>query len=158
MDGMPAATARTTFVASKRPPMPTSSTATSTLRRRKIERASAVVASKNVGGWPSRPDAQSRSIVSLTAAASVRRASSSTGRPSTANRSLSAIRCGEVYRPVAYPAARSPRSVMAATEPLPFVPAMRSDLNRRSGLWRAAFSTRMLSSPSFMPNRCRPNR
>ena len=49
MDVMAVTAGASTFVASKRPPRPTSTTAVSTPARRKISKAMAVVTSKKVG-------------------------------------------------------------------------------------------------------------
>ena len=49
------------------------------------------------------------------------------------NRSLRRTRCGDVYRAVRWPAARSAASTIAVTDPLPFVPAICTERNARSG-------------------------
>ena len=54
-----------------------------------------------------------------------RRASSSIATPSTAIRSFTRTRCGDVNSPVRRPEARSTEATYEATEPLPFVPATR---------------------------------
>ena len=110
-------------MASSRPPRPTSTTARSTFARRNHDSAIAVAASKNVGHWGSPPARTSASACRRTRAASSRSAGSPIGAPSTAKRSVIDTRWGEVYRPVRYPAARRALSSIAATEPLPLVPA-----------------------------------
>ena len=118
-----AATGVTTLVASSRPPRPTSTTARSTRARRNHDRAIAVAASKNVGGWVRPPARSSASVCPNTRAASSRSAGSSIAAPSTAKRSVIDVRWGEVYRPARYPASRRALAIIAATEPLPLVPA-----------------------------------
>jgi len=123
----------TRLVASKRPPSPTSSTATSTPASRNRSKATAVVASKKVGSVSSAPRARADAMARSTRLAADRIRSGSTGRPSMANRSSRRIRCGEVYRPVRLPEARRPASTMAATEPLPLVPATSTELHASCG-------------------------
>ena len=127
IDVMIPAAGVTTLVASSRPPRPTSTTATSTAARRNHDSATAVAASKNVGGWASPPVRRSVSACRSTTAASSRSAASPMAPPSTVKRSVTDTRWGEVYRPARYPAARRAPSSIAATEPLPFVPATMMD-------------------------------
>ena len=96
IDVMAAADGVATFVASRRPPMPTSRTATSTRARLKISNPIAVATSKNVGSVASVPAARSRCTTASTSLAVARSTSVSTGRPSMANRSSRRTRCGEV--------------------------------------------------------------
>ncbi len=152
IDGMAAATGVTTFVASNRPPIPTSSTATSIPDCRNSDSAMAVVASKKVGGVSNRPSRTRSSITWRSCSASRASASGETGSPSTANRSSSDVRWGEVKRPVRYPVARSAVSSIAATDPLPLVPATMIDEKERSGCPNASHKSRIFSSPSLIPN------
>ncbi len=149
---MAAAMGCTTFVESRRPPRPTSSTATSTRARRKSSKAIAVVTSKNVGGDSSDPSASRPSITRRTCSINSTSRLESTGTPSTANRSSRRTRCGDVYRPTFTPAARRAQSIMAVTDPLPFVPATRMLLKCVSGWPRAAASAWMFARPNLMPN------
>jgi hypothetical protein len=103
------------FVASSRPPSPTSTTATSTPASAKCASASAVVASKKVA-----PSSVSRGALCSSHAVM---ASGAMGTPSTAIRSEKSTRCGEVYRPTRTPAPRSSASSVATVLPLPLVPA-----------------------------------
>jgi len=65
---------------------------------------------------------------------------------------------GDVYRAERWPAAWSAASIIAVTEPLPFVPAMWTDLKERSGCPSCPAIAVMLSSPNLIPNCSRPNR
>ena len=147
-----------TLVESSRPPNPTSMTATSTPARRKSSRARAVVASKKVGCARSAPDAINVSTRPRRSSTAATRASWATGRSSIANRSVRSMRWGEVKRADRCPAARSPASTIAVTEPLPLVPAMCTEGNARSGWPSAATSIPMFSSPNLIPKCSSPKR
>ena len=82
------ASGSTTFVASSRPPRPTSSTATSTRARAKCQRAAAVTASKNVGCAASVPRFTRAAAASRTAITARANAASVISRPPTVIRSL----------------------------------------------------------------------
>ena len=155
---MAVAIGETTFVASSRPPRPTSRTATSTRARRNSSNAAAVVTSKNVGWTASAPSARSCSMVSRISSTTAASRSRATGCPSMVNRSVRSTRCGEVYRAERWPAALSAASTIATTEPLPFVPATCTDWNARSGWPSRATIVEMLSRPNLIPNFSRPNR
>src|SRR5437899_3951977 len=138
-----------TVVASRRPPRPTSSTATSTASRAKWSRASAVVASNIV--------ASSRATSVPRASTPSTTPSSGMGSPSTRMRSRNETRCGEVYRPTRWPAALRIAASIAATEPLPFVPPTWTSRYRCSGRPSASRSPSIRSSPCRMPA-CSPPR
>ncbi len=78
----------TTFVESSRPPIPTSTTATSTAARSMARNAITVAASKN--------DGASASTWGQSARAAVRSSDSGIGCPSIRIRSRKSTRCGEV--------------------------------------------------------------
>ena len=111
-----AATGTMTFVESKRPPRPTSITATSTPARRNSSNAIAVVASKNVG-WTGRlPVASSRSAQSSTSSAASWSASGVDGRVSD-DEALRRDRRGEGR--CSGPRGRRPRRARRAPSPSP---------------------------------------
>jgi hypothetical protein len=93
---MAPATGVMTFVASKRPPSPTSMTATSTDARRKSSNAMAVVASKNVGRTRSVPDWTRLSARSSTSCATALNVGVSTALSPMTKRSVMSARCGDV--------------------------------------------------------------
>ena len=84
------------FVQSRRPPSPTSMTATSTCCSLKYKKASAVVNSKN-DGWRVSEKLCSCFTNSITRCLGI-------GIPFTRIRSLKSTKCGEVYNPTLYPA------------------------------------------------------
>ena len=132
---MTAASAFSTLVASCRPPMPTSTMATSTGASANFQIAMAVSTSKKlIRGLPcSSIRASTRSTMSLIWSQESTKSSSLSSWPSMAMRSLMRSRCGEVYRPVRMPYARQIASAMRAVEPLPFVPVMWITRNDSSG-------------------------
>ena len=128
------ATGRQTFVASSRPPRPTSSTAIPQPVRAKCRNPQAVTHSKNVAAGA--PPRSARSAAASTSRARAANAAAPGSAPSTVNRSSTRYRCGEVNRPVRIPAAVSAAAVKWAVDPFPFVPA----------IWRAG--TARCGSPS----------
>ena len=132
---------RITFVESSRPPMPTSTTATSTSRRAKWSNAIAVVISKN--------DGCTRPIVSRFRSTYSTTSRSEIVSPSTRMRSRKSFRWGDVNRPVRYPAADSAEAIRCDTEPLPLVPATCTLRKRRCGTPEASSSATMRSSPAL---------
>src|SRR2546427_3612985 len=146
---MTATSGEPTVVASRRPPRPTSSTATSTASRAKWSRASAVVASNIV--------ASSRATSVPRASTPSTTPSSGMGSPSTRMRSRNETRCGEVYRPTRWPADLRIAASIAATEPLPLVPPTWTSRYRCSGRPSASRSPSIRSSPWRMPA-CSPPR
>jgi len=106
----------TTFVASKVPPRPTSTTATSTASSAKCS-SPPTVSSSNLVSRASSAFSRSRSRPST-----AHSASSSIGAPATPIRSFTACRSGLVYVPTRRPVASSRLAAMAVVEPLPFVP------------------------------------
>ncbi len=129
----------TTFVASNRPPIPTSSTAICTLLSAKYRNASAVSISKKLGICGSRPVLTSRSAVSETRKKSRAKSASAISSRPTRIRSFGRSRCGDVYSPVRSPASVKIEASVAAVEPFPFVPAISTAGKRRSG-WPSALS------------------
>mmetsp|Transcript_228 Transcript_228/g.576 ORF Transcript_228/g.576 Transcript_228/m.576 type:complete len:262 (+) Transcript_228:1166-1951(+) len=111
----------TMLVASMRPPMPTSSTATSTFCCTKTRSASSVMNSKK-NGMPSSSVAFSVSVSNVHQKFS-RKTSSSAGLPCSRMRSRMSTRCGEVYSPVRQSLCLSMLSTMQQVLPLPLVPA-----------------------------------
>ena len=114
-----------TFVASSRPPSPTSMTPTCAPRAARSAKAMAVVASKKL--------ASRRSICGWRNVVHSANASSPIGTPSTTMRSRTETRCGEVYIPTLCPRAASSAPMKAQVEPLPFVPATWIEGKWRSG-------------------------
>ncbi len=129
----------TRLVASSRPPNPTSSTTVSTWDASKQRKAIAVSTSKVVTPSIAATWGRSRST-------SVTKLSSGIGSPPTRIRSRGSCRCGDVYSAVRCPAARSTRSIMAAVEPFPFVPATCTTRSRACGSPSRAIKARMRSS------------
>ncbi len=85
-----------TLVASRRPPMPTSRTATSTAWSRKWTKAAAVTASKNVGCAESVPARTSRRAARRTWSTAASRAAGAISSPPTVILSFTRTRCGDV--------------------------------------------------------------
>ena len=109
--------ARMTFVASSRPPRPTSSTTMSHCWSANHKIAAAVTSSNSVGGSGiAATHGRSRSHTAASSASVM-------GVPLTCIRSLKRSMNGEMYSPVRYPAARRTDASIAAVEPFPFVPA-----------------------------------
>ena len=114
----------TTLVASRRPPSPTSSTTLSTA-------CSAKTSERHGGdgfeiGGVQVDGAAPRAGVPRRRGRGRRRRrnrAAEMGWPPMRMRSVGSARCGEVNRPVRWPAARSADSIMAQVEPLPLVPA-----------------------------------
>ena len=102
---MMAASALSTLVASHRPPMPTSTMATSTGVSANFQMAMAVSTSKKlIFGLPcSSILASTRATRSLVWSQMSMKSSSDSCWPSMAIRSLIFSRCGDVYRPVRMP-------------------------------------------------------
>jgi hypothetical protein len=115
-----------TFVESHSPPIPTSSTMTSTGASAKHAKASTVSASKKVR-VSSPSAASSASTMSRNGRMSSQlraNASSLIGSPSIMMRSVTRSRCGLVSSPVRSPVARRSDSIMRLVEVLPLVPVM----------------------------------
>ena len=132
------------FVASSRPPRPTSTTAISHPWRAKKSSASAVVTSNVVGSPAAR--GRSRTKPRMRSTASLK-SHSEMARPSTRTRSRYVCKCGLVYRPQRTPAAERMLASVAQVEPLPFVPATSAIRNCRSGAPARSSSARV--RPSF---------
>ena len=64
-------------------------------------------------------------------------------------RSFTRCRCGEVYRPVLMPDSVRIDASVAAVDPLPLVPAIRTERKLRWGSPSAASSVRTWSSENF---------
>ncbi len=150
--------ARSTPVASWRPPRPASTTATSTPRRASSSNAAAVISSN----WVTRsPGSSPRSTFAAAAAArctAAPNASGSRSRSPIRIRSANVVRCGERNAPVRTPCASSSAAVMRTVELLPFVPTTWIALKRSCGVPSAVSSRRMRSSPKRMPNSSSPSR
>ena len=123
----------TTFVASSRPPMPTSSTAKSTCSRAKYPNPIVVIISKKLGCHGSSLFSTSVSAIRSILPCSSEKSLSLTSLPFNRMRSLIRIKCGEVYKPVFKPDAFRMDANVAAVEPFPFVPAINTLGKRRSG-------------------------
>ena len=108
------------FVASHRPPSPTSTTATSTGASANAAYASAVITSKKES-WISERSSTSAMYGSISRYTSTKR-SAEIGAPSITTRSVTLTRCGLVYRPLRRPKPSSRASIMRAVDVLPFVP------------------------------------
>mmetsp|Transcript_26596 Transcript_26596/g.67400 ORF Transcript_26596/g.67400 Transcript_26596/m.67400 type:complete len:376 (-) Transcript_26596:118-1245(-) len=106
----------TWLVQSKRPPSPVSSTATSTLARRKHTSASAVSFSKGVNGTSTSTCGRSSAHAASTSCLL-------TSAPSIRMRSRQLCRCGLVKSPTRASAPRSILSQIALVVPFPLVPA-----------------------------------
>jgi hypothetical protein len=115
---MTATCASTTFVASQRPSMPTSTTATSMATSANQRNAHAVTISKKLGRTPA--TSSSSAIAPICSA----RSSSEIGSVLRLIRSFSRSRCGLVYVPTVRPCAISSRVIICVVEPLPLVPVM----------------------------------
>src|SRR5919106_4583623 len=102
---------RRTFVASRRPPRPASTTATSTSATANAESAAAVTVSNCV--------ASSRSAAGRTRPTA---SSNSASSPFTRIRSLQLTTCGEIVAPTESPSSRSSCSIVIVAVDLPFVP------------------------------------
>ena len=114
--------ARSTPVASWRPPSPASTTATSTPRRASSSKAAAVSSSNCV---TRSPPASVRSTLAAAAAARSTAAPKAPGERSSSPirmRSANDVRCGERKAPARVPCASSSAAVMRTVELLPFVP------------------------------------
>src|SRR5579859_3436938 len=147
-------TGASTFVASRRPPSPTSNTPNSTRARAKCSNAIAVTHSKYVGCPRSFPSANNSSFASWIRVNVSAKASSLISSPFTRMRSLIFSRCGEVLSPVRNPAQRSIDSRNAAVDPFPFVPAMCAEGYARSGLPSRSLSVVMFSRSNFAAAAC----
>ena len=113
--------ARTRFVASRRPPRPTSKMQHSTFSSAKMRKPKSVRKRKYAGTPP-----RSRHLASMFLLSHQKFFTKTvllTGTPSMRKRSRTSTRCGEVYRPVLTPHSRAMCSTNAHVEPLPFVPA-----------------------------------
>src|SRR5690606_17334567 len=135
----------TALVASRRPPMPTSSTARSTPARAKRSRATAVTTSKKVA-----PSSVASGRTSATSAAISAALASS---PSTRARSPTRCRWGLVNSPVRQPPACRAAASSRATLPLPLVPPTSAVRKARCGEPRRASSSRIVPSPARAPKR-----
>ena len=109
------------LVESNLPPRPTSIIAISTCSRAKISKANATVISKNEGLIFSK--------LALWFSTKVITSVSLIIAPFIRIRSLKSFRCGDVYRPVLYPAVCRMAANICEVEPFPFVPAICMPLN-----------------------------
>ncbi len=134
------ATGSQTFVASNRPPSPTSITANPHPDRAKCRNPRAVPSSKNVAG--AAPPASARAAAAATSVTSRTNVGSSGSAPSTVRRSSNRTRCGEVNSPHRTPQAVSPPATHDATVPFPLVPAICTAGTRRCGSSSSASSAR----------------
>jgi hypothetical protein len=149
------ATASTARVASFLAPMPASITATSTPSSASATRPAAVMTSKNVSS------PKSGATRSTASNAAIRRAPSiswGTASVTTCTRSVSEMRCGEVYRPTRRPRRDNSAARNADVEPLPLLPATCTAAKLRSGWPSAASTGESRSRPSTMPRRERASR
>ena len=114
------------LVESHAPPIPTSTTATSTGASEKATKARTVSSSKNVSGASpaSASCASTRATNGAISSQAATTAASAIGSPSTTMRSVNRMRCGLVNRPVRNPRLRSRLSMRRAVEVLPLVPVM----------------------------------
>ena len=142
------------FVASRRPPRPTSKTPNSTRSCAKHSNAMAVTHSKYVGCARSLWAASSSSISACSRVKSAANDSSLISLPLMRMRSLIFSRWGEVYSPVRKPACRRMDSRNAAVEPLPLVPAMCALGYARSGRPSRSARTVMFSRSNFAAAAC----
>ena len=108
------------MVASQDPPIPTSTTATSTGASAKAAYAIPTTVSKKESGWSEA--SSTRWVYGATSLKARTNASSSSGSPSIEIRSLIRSTCGEVNRPVRSSIARSNVSIIRDVEVLPLVP------------------------------------
>ncbi len=130
--------------------MPTSRATAPTSRRAKWSSPIAVVISKNVGPRYPRPSQAASSATTAGRTASVSATSSSgvASRPSTANRSSSRCRCGELNSPVRTPEADSAAATIAEVDPFPLVPATWTIRSASCGSWSHRSSRRIRPSRS----------
>ena len=137
----------TALVASRRPPMPASSTTMSQPLWANQTRATAVTAANSQGSSP-----VSASICSAARRTwSVTAASWSGGiiSPLIWNRSRNSSTKGEMVQPTLYPAFCRMLDSMAAVLPLPLVPTMCTNFRLASGLPSRASSCRSDSTPGI---------
>src|SRR5581483_143371 len=127
--------ARSTLVASSRPPSPASTTATSTRCSANSASAAAVSTSNCVAS-------------SGSAAARTRATARSNPAASVSSRSHQPATCGEVYAPTRSPAPRSRAAVSRVVVDLPFVPTTWIDGKASCGSPSSARSARIRSSPN----------
>src|SRR5207302_3318023 len=124
-----------TFVASRRPPRPASTTATSTCCSRNSASAAAVRTSNCVA--PSAPGRTRSTAVSKPASL-----------PATWMRSLQPLTCGDVYAPTRRPSAWRSAAILRVAVDLPFVPTTWMEGYARCGSPRSRNSARIRSSPN----------
>jgi len=116
-----------TFVASRRPPSPASTTATSTPSCSNATKETAIAASNWVtrSGLPSSSTGSSRSTAAIAVATRSTAAASDFGaisEPPIVVRSLHRQTCGEMQVPLSRPLPSSIAAVVVATDVLPLVP------------------------------------
>ena len=151
--------ARSTPVASWRPPRPASTTATSTPRRASSSNAAAVSTSNWVTRSPSsQPAVDLRGRLRGALHGGAERVGLEVARRRSGCARRSDVRCGERNAPVRTPCASSSAAVMRTVELLPFVPTTWIAPKRSCGEPSAVSSRRIRSRPKRMPNSSRPSR
>src|SRR4051812_44705711 len=103
----------------------------------------AVSISKKLGCHGSLPGLTNDDAVDSTWSYTRVKSASAISSPFTRIRSLTRSRCGDVYSAVLWPAAMRMEASVAAVDPLPLVPAIKTDLNLVCGSPNELSRTRM---------------